>query len=51
VDQIKKQIVITNERITKSQVVKLKMERDITKFEDSLSKGERKLEELDKDLI
>ena len=47
VDQIKKQIAITNERITKSQVVKLEMERDITKFEDNLERWK----ELDKDLI
>lgn len=45
VDQIKEQIVITNERITKSQVAKSKAEKDITKFENSLSKNEKELEE------
>ena len=50
VDQIKKQIVIANEWITESQAAKLKMERDITKLEDSLSEGKSKLQELDNEI-
>jgi chromosome segregation ATPase len=50
VDQIKEEIVIANERIIESRVVKLEMERDITKLEDSLSEGDRKLKELDNEI-
>ena len=50
-DQIKEEIVITNERIIESRIVKLEMERDITKLEDSLSEGDRKLKELDNEIL
>ena len=46
-DHIKEQIVITNGRITKSQVAKLKMEKDITKLKDPLSKREKELGKLE----
>ena len=39
---IKEQIVITNGRIMKSQVAKLKVEKDITKLKDPLSMKSKK---------
>jgi len=36
--------------LLESRVVKLEIERDITKLEDSLSEGDRKLKELDNEI-
>jgi cell division protein FtsL len=50
VDHIKEQIDISNGQIIKSQVAKLKMEKDITKLKDSLSKHEKELGKLDNEI-
>jgi len=46
VDHIKEQIDTTNGQIMKSQVAKLKMEKDSTKLKDSLGKLDNEIKQL-----
>ncbi|CAG8627224.1 3953_t:CDS:10, partial [Funneliformis caledonium] len=50
IDHVKDQLVLINERITKSQVAKSRADKDITKFENSLAKSERELEGLNNEI-
>ncbi|CAI2191782.1 2031_t:CDS:2, partial [Funneliformis geosporum] len=50
IDHVKDQIVLINERPTKSQVAKSRAEKEMKKFENSLANNERGLEELNNEI-
>ncbi|CAI2189237.1 3702_t:CDS:2, partial [Funneliformis geosporum] len=50
IEHVKDQIVLINERITKSQVAKSRAEKEKKKFENSLANSERGLKELNNEI-